>query len=71
MVDEDTRGLGDREETPDGSLTVWDAVPEMPAGWDSEGGGLTADDTAQPTSTADMTGDRATGLTALHWGVGT
>ena len=40
----------------------------MPPGSDSEapGGGLTADDTAQPTSTADTTGDRATGLTALR-----
>ena len=43
----------------------------MPPGSDMNdvgrpGGGLTADDTAQPTSTADTTGDRATGLTALR-----
>ena len=30
---------------------------------DSARGGLTADDLAQPTSTGDPTGDRATGLT--------
>jgi hypothetical protein len=32
------------------------------------GGGLTADDLAQPTTTADTTGDRATGLTGLQGG---
>ena len=62
------RGLGEREETPDGGLTVGDAMPEMPAGWDAEGGGLTADDTAQPTTSADVTGDRATGLMGLRGG---
>ena len=35
---------------------------------DYQGGGLTADDLAQPTSTADTTGDRATGLTGLRGG---
>ena len=60
-------GLGETETLPDGAITEGDAIPEMPPGSDSEapGGGLTADDTAQPTSTADTTGDRATGLTAL------
>lgn len=57
-------GWGEQEAVP-GGLSVGDAVPEMPPGNDSEapGGGLTADDLAQPTSTGDPTGDRATGLT--------
>ena len=63
--------LGEQEDLPGGAVTVSDAVPEMPPGSDMNdvarpGGGLTADDTAQPTSTADPTGDRATGLTALR-----
>lgn len=66
--DEPTHGLGEQEETPGGGLTVGDAVPEMPAGWESEGGGLSADDIAQPTPTGDPTGDRATGLTGLRGG---
>lgn len=53
-------GFGEREEVP-GGISVGDAVPEMPP----PGGGLTADDTAHPTTMADTTGDRATGLTAL------
>ncbi len=53
-------GLGEREEVP-GGVSVGDSVPEMPPG-----GGLTADDTAQPTTTEDTTGDGATGLTALR-----
>ena len=68
IKDTDLPGLGETETLPDGAITEGDAVPEMPPGSDSEapGGGLTADDTAQPTSTADTTGDRATGLTALR-----
>ena len=57
-------GLGEREEVP-GGVSVGDSVPEMPPSG-SQGGGLTADDTALPTSTQDTTGDRATGLTALR-----
>ena len=58
-------GLGEREEVP-GGVSVGDSVPEMPPPGNSPGGGLTADDIAQPTTTADTTGDRATGLTALR-----
>lgn len=63
----DEPGMGEREVVP-GGLSVEDAIPEMPPGSDSEapGGGLTADDLAQPTSTSDPTGDRATGLTGLR-----
>ncbi len=75
--DADLPGLGDPEDLP-GGVSVGDAVPEMPPGSDmndvaapgdtvaAPGGGLAADDTAQPTSTADTTGDRATGLTGLR-----
>ncbi len=71
IKDADLPGLGDPEALPGGGVTVGDAVPEMPPGSDMNdvapaGGGLTADDTAQPTSTADTTGDRATGLTGLR-----
>ena len=71
IKDADLPGLGEREALPDGTVSVGDAIPEMPPGSDmndvgSAGGGLTADDTAQPTSTADTTGDRATGLTGLR-----
>jgi len=71
IKDADLPGLGDPEDLPGGAVTVGDAIPEMPPGSDmndvgSAGGGLTADDTAQPTSTADTTGDRATGLTGLR-----
>ena len=71
VKDADLPGLGETETLPDGAITEGDAVPEMPPGSDRNdvvqpGGGLTADDTAQPTSTADATGDRATGLTALR-----
>ena len=64
-------GLGETETLPDGAITEGDAIPEMPPGSDMNdvarrSGGLTADDTAQPTSTANTTGDRATGLTALR-----
>ena len=69
--DADPPGLGETEVLPGGGISVGDAIPEMPPGSDMNdvarpGGGLTADDTAQPTSTADPTGDRATGLTALR-----
>ncbi len=68
IKDADLPGLGDPEELPGGAVTVGDAVPDMPPGGDSDepGGGLTADNTAQPTSTGDPTGDRATGLTGLR-----
>jgi len=68
IKDADLPGLGDPEELPGGAVTVGDAVPGMPPGGDSDepGGGLTADNTAQPTSTGDPTGDRATGLTGLR-----
>ena len=67
----DLPGLGDPEDLPGGAVTVGDAVPEMPPGSDMNdvavpGGGLTADDMAQPTRAADTTGDRATGLTGLR-----
>jgi hypothetical protein len=80
IKDADLPGLGDPEDLPGGAVTVGDAIPEMPPGSDmndvataddniaSAGGGLTADDTAQPTSTADTTGDQATGLTGLRGG---
>ncbi len=68
-------GMGETEILPGGGITEGDAVPEMPPGSDRtdvqndyRGGGLTADDLAQPTSTADTTGDRATGLTSLRGG---
>lgn len=80
IPDEDTQtettpdrvpGMGETEILPGGGITEGDAVPEMPPGSDMadyRGGGLTADDLAQPTSTADTTGDRATGLTGLRGG---
>ncbi len=64
-------GMGETEILPGGGITEGDAVPEMPPGSDMadyRGGGLTADDLAQPTTTADTTGDRATGLTGLRGG---
>ena len=48
-----------------------EGVPEVPPDGEGEtetGGGLDATDTAQPTSTADTTGDRATGLTGMRGG---
>jgi len=71
IKDADLPGLGEIEVLPGGGITARDAVPEMPPGSDMDdvarpGGGLTADDTAQPTTTADTTGDRATGLTGLR-----
>jgi len=62
-------GMGETEILPGGGITGGDSVPDMPPGSDMadyRGGGLTADDLAQPTSTADTTGDRATGLTGLR-----
>lgn len=67
-------GMGETEILPGGGITEGDAVPEMPPGSgmtdeirnDYRGGGLDATDIAQPTSTVDTTGDRATGLTSLH-----
>ena len=76
-------GLGEQETTAGGGITVGDAVPEMPPGSDAEdigrgalgnaaasetGGDLDATDMAQPTSTTDTTGDRATGLTGMRGG---
>ncbi|MGI4788233.1 MAG: hypothetical protein ACRYFS_05225 [Janthinobacterium lividum] len=56
-------GLGEQETLPGGGITEGDAVPEMPPG-----GGLDATDLAAPSTTADTTGDRATGLTGLRGG---
>ncbi len=69
-------GMGETETLPGGGITESNAVPEMPPGSgmadalqnNFQGGGLDASDTAQPTSTADTTGDRATGLTGLRGG---
>ncbi len=76
-------GLGETEILPGGGITEGDAVPEMPPGSGAEdigrrtldnaaasemGGDLDATDMAQPTPTADTTGDRATGLTGLRGG---
>jgi hypothetical protein len=72
-----TPGLGEPEAIPGGATTgTGNAVPDMPPGSDMDdvgvpsqeesGGGLTADDLAQPTTAADPTGDRATGLTGLR-----
>ncbi len=68
-------GFGETATLPGGGITDGDAVPDMPPGSDMadvagnyRGGGLDATDTAQPTTTADTTGDRATGLTGLRGG---
>jgi len=72
-------GFGEAEVLPGGGITARDAVPEMPPGSDAEdlgrdtmdtsqGGDLDATDRGQPTSAADTTGDRATGLTGLRGG---
>lgn len=72
-------GLGEAETLPGGGITARDAVPEMPPGSDAEdigrdqvnaaqGGGLDATDMGQPSSGADTTGDRATGLTGMRGG---
>ena len=72
-------GLGETEILPDGAITEGDAVPEMPPGSDAEdlgrnqinsarGGDLDATDLGQPSSAADTTGDRATGLTGMRGG---
>ena len=64
-------GFGEIQTVAGGGITEGDAVPEMPPGSDMadyRGGGLDATDTAQPTSAADTTGDRATGLTGLRGG---
>ena len=68
--DADLPGLGEQETLPGGGVSVGDAVPEMPPGSDmgdvgQAGGGLSADDMAQPSS-EDTTGDRATGLLGLR-----
>ncbi len=70
-------GLGEIELVAGGGITEEDAVPTMPPPYPDDtnagqvdtqepGGGLTADDLAQPTSTTDTTGDRATGLTGMR-----
>ncbi len=76
-------GLGETEILPGGGITESNVVPEMPPGSDAEdlgrgttenaaaseaGGDLDATDMAQPTSAADTTGDRATGLTGMRGG---
>ena len=68
-------GMGETEILP-GGITEGDAVPEMPPGSDmaegcnseEPGGGLDAGDMAEPTTMADTTGDRATGLTGMRGG---
>lgn len=61
--------MGETEILPGGGITESDAVPEVPAGSDAEdlgrnqrdtaqGGGSDTPDMAQPTSTADTTGER-------------
>ena len=72
-------GFGETATLPGGGITVGDSVPDMPPGSGAEdigrtmdnaaserGGDLDATDLGQPTSTADTTGDRATGLTSLR-----
>jgi hypothetical protein len=69
--EEHVPGFGEIQTVAGGGITEGDAVPEMPPGSDINdyrGGGLDATDTAQPTTTADSTGDRATGLTGLRGG---
>lgn len=76
-------GLGEAETLPGGAITESNAVPEMPPGSDAEdlgrdtmdnaaasetGGDLDATDMGQPSSAADTTGDRATGLTGMRGG---
>ena len=71
-------GMGEAEVLPGGGITAGDAVPEMPPGSDmyeesvrhdsAPGGGLDAGDLAEPSTMADTTGDRATGLTGLRGG---
>ena len=76
-------GLGETEVLPGGGITESNAVPEMPPGSDAEdigrnnlgnvtdserGGDLDATDMGQPSSAADTTGDRATGLTGMRGG---
>ncbi len=70
-------GFGEIELVAGGGITEEDAVPTMPPPYPDDtnagqvdtqapGGGLTADDLAQPTSTEDTTGDRATGLMGMR-----
>jgi hypothetical protein len=69
--EEHVPGFGETQTVAGGGITEGDAVPEMPPGSDMNGyrgGGLDATDIAQPTTTADTTGDRATGLTGLRGG---
>ena len=76
-------GLGETEILPGGGITESNAVPEMPPGSNAEdlgrgtmdnaaasetGGDLDATDIGQPSSAADTTGDRATGLTGMRGG---
>ena len=76
-------GLGETEILPGGAITESNAVPEMPPGSDGDdlgrdtmdnaaasetGGDLDATDLGQPSSAADTTGDRATGLTGMRGG---
>lgn len=76
-------GLGETEILPGGAITEGNAVPEMPPGSGAEdlgrgamenaassemGGDLDATDLGQPSSAADTTGDRATGLTGMRGG---
>ena len=73
-TEEHIPGFGEIQTVAGGGITEEDAVPKMPPGSgmaeesDSQGGGLDASDMAQPTTTADATGDRATGLMGLRGG---
>lgn len=70
-TEEHVPGFGEIQTVAGGGITEEDAVPEMPPGsgmGDVQGGGLDASDRAQPTTAADTTGDRATGLTGLRGG---
>ena len=70
-TEEHIPGFGEVQTVAGGGITEEDAVPEMPPGSDmadDAGGGLDASDMAQPTTAADTTGDRATGLTGLRGG---
>lgn len=76
-------GWGETEILPGGAITEGNAVPEMPPGSGADdlgrgamdnaaasamGGDLDATDMGQPSSAADTTGDRATGLTGMRGG---
>ena len=82
-TEEHIPGFGEIQTVAGGGITAGDAVPEMPPGSGAEdigrgtmdnaasseaGGDLDATDMGQPSSSADTTGDRATGLTGMRGG---